>query len=397
MKTNQIFFSAALMIGLFVPSATWGNLLLGILPLILYFKTKGKNKDPKINHYHGGFRKFLVLLIIIFFISFLINFFILPSSVTDQSILRFFSLTIIFLVFPYVYNLEISLRVIYISFGIILLSQIAYAWNVSFLVNIFDELYPYTGDRLGYTTDFLISDSGTLQNVANKRYGGLYHNPNITMTYVTVLFAIFLIETRKKLLINKIPILILFFASVLLSGSRTSFIVFILLLLYDVFFYRKSKLSFKVLILFFLIVLGTTLYIQISDFGFRAFEVTAGTGNSLGAKFEYFGTYFLQLQSPIHFLIGHFSQADLYRLYGVYHMDSEWGMMLYNFGIIGFILYVAFYIKLISLGKKEVNLFLILLFWGITATILFSFRMSFVFTLVLSYYLNRSNKIKYHE
>src|SRR5690606_36595338 len=140
-------------------------------------------------------------------------------------------------------------------------------------------------------------------------------------------------------------------------------------------------------------------YLRLQMFDLRVFEISKGMEGSLGSKFDFFSYFFKQLQSPLYFLFGHFTNESLMVLYGLNTLDSEWAEMFYSFGILGCIIIIVFYLKMLLLNNKKINFFMLLLLWGITSTILFSFKMSFIFMLLLSNYYwealysdNRFNK-----
>ncbi|HBY68438.1 MAG TPA: hypothetical protein DEG69_12190, partial [Flavobacteriaceae bacterium] len=74
---------------------------------------------------------------------------------------------------------------------------------------IFDRIYPYEGSVKGFSSDFLLSGSGNMDFVQTRRYGGLYHNPNQAVRYVSVILAIFLIEVKKYAFFKQLPFLII--------------------------------------------------------------------------------------------------------------------------------------------------------------------------------------------
>ncbi|HBY68439.1 MAG TPA: hypothetical protein DEG69_12195 [Flavobacteriaceae bacterium] len=135
---------------------------------------------------------------------------------------------------------------------------------------------------------------------------------------------------------------------------------------------------------------------QLGLSGRRVFDISSGIDGSLSTKFVWFTSFFENLDSPIKFLFGHFT-TDNIEQYGVKMLDSEWGEIFYNFGIFGVFSLLIFYGNILKTKDKNLLFLLLILLWGITSTILFSYRMSFLFMFLLSnyysYYLqNRSIK-----
>ena len=72
-----------------------------------------------------------------------------------------------------------------------------------------------------------------------------------------------------------------------------------------------------------------------------------------------------------------------YTILGIF--DSEYGNVIYAYGFLGFLLIILFYIRCFRLTEKRDRIFYVILLWCISSTVLFSFRMSFVFLMLLSH------------
>src|SRR5699024_8767696 len=170
----------------------------------------------------------------------------------------------------------------------------------------------------------------------------------------------------------------------------------LLVLLYSVYLYDKKSIDLKTVLFSIVLILGLGVsYVFLSVFGLRIFDISIGAEGSLNAKFTFFNQFFNQLNSSIKFLFGHFSSDNIDLLYGVMLLDSEWGELFYSFGFFGCITLLFFYRKLYLLKDSNIRFFMLILFWGITSTILFSFKMSFIFMLLLSKYYSEYLQNKY--
>lgn len=377
-KRHSILLHIAILLGLFLPDWNYSNAIQGIFPLILFIFLKLKG--------HFFFNKNSILVLIVFMFSFLVN--VLYNNINIESFLRLLSFILLFGLFPFTKPIKISKVVLYLSLLFIFFSQIAYSFGIHSFINFFDNIYPYTGDKLIYQTDFLLKSANGFDSMINRRYGGLYHNPNQCVRYVSLIFIVFLIESKKSNnYLIKIPFIIIVYFSVLLSGSRTGLIVITFLILYDILIYGTHKVNFKKSFFFISFIIGLLIiYFYLSDFGFRIFDLAEGSATSLNAKFVLFNDFLKQLTSPVKFIFGHFSNENMESMYGMSMLDSEWGELFYRFGILGSIAIVLFYIKLWRTKDSNIRFFMVILLWGITSTILFSFKMSFLFMLMLSNY-----------
>jgi hypothetical protein len=305
-----------------------------------------------------------------------------------KDLARLFLFVSLFALFPFVLKVKISHKILYFTLIYIVVSQFAYVLNIGFLVNFYNSLYPYTGDVRGFTSDFLIQNAGDINLIVNRRYGGLFHNPNQLVRFVSLLLAVILIENKNNS-INKIaPFIIISVFSFILSGSRSGFLVGFILIVFSFVYLRENKFNLKGILIsvFFILGIGFFISVVFQSNSLRIFDVEEGFNGSIGTKIDWFFSFFNQLKSPLNFLFGHFTTSNLEKLYGVKLLDSEWGELFYSFGIIGSVSILLFYYKLFSTKDKNIRFFLIILLWCISSTVIFSFRMSFLFMLFLSKY-----------
>jgi len=187
---NSYIFSVALLLGFFLPEGAVSNVIQGILPFVLF--------SLLINKRTFSVNKILLIFVVVIIISFIINSIVLSGDISLKSCSRLLSFVLIFITFPFTSAIEIPIKVLYFAVLFILFSQVAYVINISFLVKFFDGVYPYTGDKLGSSSDFLLSGAGDINFVVNRRYGGLFHNPNQCSRYISALMVVFLIQTKNK-------------------------------------------------------------------------------------------------------------------------------------------------------------------------------------------------------
>lgn len=378
---KEFIFSIALILGFLLPSNNIGYLVQGVLPLFLFLIFR--------NYIRHSFNRPLLFLFVVVFVSFVIN--LIKYDISWKDLLRFCSFSFLFLLFPFCPNIRIQKTTLYFILGVILFSQIAFSFGISSIVRIIDIIYPYEGNALGYNSEYILKSAGQIEMMVNRRYGGLYRNPNQCVRYVSVLLITFFIASKNNTFRQKFFFISLALFSVILSGSRTGLVVVLLIIAYNYMHFEDMISKFKKLILSFCVILVFFLvYLRLQTLNLRVFEISEGIEGSFGSKFDFFNHFYNQLQSSLHFLFGHFTNESLTILYGLNTLDSEWAEMFYSFGILGCITILVFYFKIFLLQNKNINFFMLILLWGITSTILFSFKMSFVFMLLLSNYYSHA-------
>src|SRR5690606_6912724 len=368
----------AVVLALLLPHTSLvGLIIAGSLPFIL-FLVNTKLHEITYNKYSLVFGGVILL-------RFVLNN-IVGSEISVKSLQRLFTFITLFLLFPFVLYFKIYNGVLYFCLAYLLLSQLAYVFGIGFLVNFYNTFYPYTGDLQIYNSEFLLSGSGEADFVLNRRYGGIYHNPNQLIRYISVLLLVFFIENRNRSQLYKVPFLILVILATSIAGSRTGFF-FVIIVIGFSFFYQRPPISIlKSSVPLFMGLLGLILVIYfLSQYEMRVLEVSSGFNNSIGLKVEWFLTFFNQLSSPFNFLVGHFS-TDNILVYGINILDSEWGELFYNFGLLGVFTLFMFYFDLFKTKDRNLRFLLLILIWGISSTIIFSFRMSIFYMIILSNY-----------
>lgn len=293
-----------------------------------------------------------------------------------------FIILLYFVCFPFVGRVHVRNAYLYICLSYIILSQMVYLLGISFLTNFFDTAYPISDDDYNYYAH--MQNSITFGNVFSYRLGGLYHNPNQCARAMTFLLAFFLALNTEKNYRRKVYFLIITYAGILLTGSRTGFVISSLILYFG--YLRDKEQSRNIRFLFvFLTLLGLS-YVISTGAALRGFDVESGLTNSVDSKFYTF-LYYLSGESNVaSLLFGHFDSMLFTGKYGVamHNFDSEYGELVFRFGFVGTLGIMYFWWTTFKKVDKNVRFFFILFLWMISSTIVTSFRAFFMCMLLLS-------------
>lgn len=304
---------------------------------------------------------------------------------SSKYLLTAVSILLMFVLFPFAGSTKIPRVYYYIAIGFILFSQLVYLFNLPFFEGLFDYFYPVRGsdERLVNYMKTHISYGSIL----DFRLGGLFRNPNQAARFVTAITAVYLIDHRSETNRNTIYFLLLSGFSVLLTGSRTGFVIFALIVL--LFYIAPGQLSRTTK---YLLLLGGSIPVVIALMsldlsGMRGLNVERGFQDSIGLKIEVFIDYLLQPNSFFHLVFG-YGDIDTF-MPSSYTMldnfDSEIGDVVYTYGFLGFLAVIMFYVRCFRMTGKRNRLFYVLLLWSVSSTLLFSYRMSFLLMLFLSH------------
>lgn len=130
---------------------------------------------------------------------------------------------------------------------------------------------------------------------------------------------------------------------------------------------------------------------------FRLFRIFNGNEgeDSIGIKYRHLVYYIGQIDNLRAYLVGNSSLENIKSLYNTpfTQFDSEWGNAVYFFGFIFIGLYGYFLFKIVSQLKGVYIVGAFMLLWIISSTVLFSYRTSFAFFLVLSICYSSSLKL----
>lgn len=333
------------------------------------------------------------VLIIVLCISFLFN---ISSIASVKSILAFANLCILFALFPFVGSRRIPIEYYCIGLGTILFSQIVYIFHIDPIIVFLERVYPISEiDSNSYEN--MIS-SIEVNNATAYRLGGVFRNPNQCSRYITLTFSAFLIDSEWKRH-RKVIVVFTFlsFLSVLLTGSRTGFVVFIGIILIGLI--SDDHISTFVKNYIFILIIVATTIISASKLGFRGFNVAQGFENSANSKWSVLIDYLNQSNSIFHLLFGNFDISTFRPSLNIYmsKFDSEYGELIYTYGFIGLVSVLWFYLSTYRRVSRQSRIIFVVLLWMISSTILLSYRMSFLFMLVLSkcYSVNQKKHSNY--
>ena len=325
-------------------------------------------------------RKFVIENYVLFPIIAIIFSLMLNSggAVSDKSVLTASSIFLCLLSFPLVSNAKIKNVYIYVCFSLIFISQICYIYHWESIISIINEYYPISWNERGIEN--MIKNINQ-ENVFSFRLGGLYRNPNHCAKYVSLLLAIYFVNNKESSIIKQFLFVAICYYSILLSGSRTGFLVSSALILFALYQNKQTKNGFRIILTIIVVVL---LYYNVfSEQVFRGTLVQEGMGNSAGAKYRLFKEYFLNENSYAYLLFGHFDMS-LFQSVKSYSLDAEYGYIIYCYGLIGFLAFGIALWKIYQKIEKQNKFFFVVLFWMISSSIFMSFRTVFVFTLLLS-------------
>jgi len=382
MKLNKEVFGAkkdvslgiALMIGLLLPHTN--RMLLYINPLICigFFM----NRDTKFCR--DGWAPIIAIIM-----SMLVN---MAGAASGKSMLTAFSILLCIVSFPMVNNLRLRNIYIYICFGFIFLSQIGYMFNFGLVTSLVDTLYPIT-----WGEDFITkaNENVTIDNYIDFRLGGLYRNPNHCAKYVSFLMAIYIVFNKKKPIIQQAVFVFLCYTSILLTGSRTGFLIGSILVLMT--FLRSNKKSTLMRIAVTAGVLILMIYNITSGGGGRGAKIEAGFHGSADMKWKLLMDYLTNENSVLYYLIGHLDLSLYNPSFDVnYSFDAEYGYMIYCFGFIGLFAFAYYLYAIFCHIEKNDRIFFIVALWMLTSSIFFAYRAVFVFMLLLSTIYRQNTK-----
>lgn len=322
-------------------------------------------------------------------ISLLIN--ILEPWYAQKGLIKAIQLVLLLYTFGRIKSFKIIKGYLIILLTYLALFQFAYQLNIPFIGNIMNFIYPLSEDQVSnysFVQDMSFSDIGGY----TSRLGGIYYNPNICAFFLECLLLIFLQERNQFKTWEFIISIIVLLACILSTGSRTSFLVLVLIVVFNMSnFNAKSILSVLIFATAFLLIninLGSDV---------RIFQVSEGMNDSFGAKVSILLNYLSQLDSLLKYLFGSFSTMSLPYLLGANAFagtDFEIGDVIVSYGFIGLICLVGFLAKLFFMIDKSYRVFYCILLWSFSNTIFMSYRASSVFLLILSIYYLRSKEDK---
>lgn len=334
-----------------------------------------------INRKNDVINKAVLPFLIIAIISFVYNITELQYSSMFKEVFRLFNLSIFLLLVPIDFkkvNYHVIGLFLLFSLVLVLLSQLAFLMNIQILVDYIDLYYPYEGEAYGLSTEYILKhNSGSIYDVT-IRYSGLFRNPNQCARYVLLLASSLLYFSNRLL---KFFVIGISFVSILLTGSRTGVLVLLaIVLVYMIFVERKSQKSLWVIFVLLLVYFFNS---QTDLSQYRAFSIEEAVDTSFTTKIEWFRDYIMQENNFLFLLIGHGTSVNVLD-YNIPLLDTEWGMVFFSYGVLGFILYFCVLWIYIKNAPKKAKMIFANLIWIISSTVFMSYRMSILFSIMVS-------------
>lgn len=335
------------------------------------------------------FYKYNLIVLIPMILTLLIN---LPQGVSSKALMSCIIIMFYFFCFPMVGKVRVPVAYFYIIFGFVLLSQVAYAFDIPFMERILDTYYPLSEEDSANIHEQNVINAN---NMMDYRLGGLYHNSNDCARALCILLAGFLILNYEKSIRKLLPFVILTFYAVLMTGSRTGFVVASLIVISYLFVDKKVSVGWRygvtlsaVLVFLYLIFIGSDTFR-----GFNVFDT--GSTDMKQATFRY---YLSSENSIFRILLGYLdvSRYDTSESssYVMARFDSDYGSIIFSYGFIGFFSILLLYFTVFKKMDGNGRVFFVLLLWMYTSTIVKSYRAFFVFMLLLSVvYSNHKQQI----
>lgn len=376
LSKDEIFVGLSLLLGLFLPHTSTFLLLVNpLLCILFYLKFSLKTNSV-------GILPYKILLLISLCLSFFFN--ANTDIITTKVILYFVYLCLLFFCFPLTSGVRIRNVFLYISVIIILFSQLVYVVRIYPAMAIIDTLYPMSDM---YSNIYSYMDNITFSNITEFRLGGLFRNPNHLAKYVNLLTVLFVINNRNKYYPSKYIFYLIVLLSIILSGSRTGLVILLLLMIFEIISNNRFTKYQK---LFIFIILGLLFMLfTLSDLDFRGLKVQEGISDSAGSKFEALMYYLSQDNSYLNLLFGNLNPDTFLASSGIINqLDSEYGYLIYQYGFVGFISYVLFWIAIFKRYPRNNRIIFFILLWTISSTIILAYRSAFVMLLAFSVYFN---------
>lgn len=238
-------------------------------------------------------------------------------------------------------RIEVNKKVLLFISVFLILSQFAYIFGIIDVIQLIDSIYPFNEEQIVWTHRS-ISDVNEL-SIVNIRGGGIYRNPNQYSKYLNLLYVLVL-NVRLKAHI-KYLISFAFLISILLTGSRTGLIIFILINLAQLTTKNNSRLLF--------IFIGIVVYAISRNFTLRSFDISSGfSSGSLIQRIPSLD-YIIQDLNVKSLFIGNFYNEDTISnlLSNNFMFDSDLLSIFFSFGLMGLVILTIIYYKLLKFSK----------------------------------------------
>lgn len=300
------------------------------------------------------------MVIIPVLLSLFINY---PQGVEMKALYSCMAILLYFFCFPMVVNVRIPNIYFYFILLFVFISQIAYAYNISYMEKILNTYYPLSEEDVAGLHQ---QNTVNADNILNFRLGGLFHNSNQCARYITFLLAGFIILNSEKAARKMLPFILISFYAMLLTGSRSGFAVASLIIIVYLFVDKRVALIWRLLVSAIAISIFIALIWSGSD-TFRGFNIQDGFSGSASVKMNTFAYYLSSETSVLRLLLGYLdtSRFDISRatFYVMNKFDSDYGGIIFSYGFIGFFAILYYFFTLFKKMDRYGRLFFILVLW----------------------------------
>lgn len=379
-KQLSFFFGFGLALAFLLPHSSSGLMLINPL-LCLFYQCFKQNRI---------WYKNSIIVLITLIISLLLN---LNQELDQKSLMSFVAILLYVMCFPIVWKVKLPNYWIYIIGIFIFFSQIIYILHIPFFTNLLDSYYPVAENDMNLIS--YTRANVTLNTVSNFRLGGIYRNSNHCARALTTIFALFISNNFDKPIRKNLFFGLLMLIAILLTGSRTGFFVYGVMVMVYIYNFKKVHLWIRITLGLGLAVAFVYLLLNGSD-TYRATNVVAGLSNSVNPKYVTFMDYLSHENSVMRYLFGYFSperfstsSSELLSMF-----DADYGYLIYQYGFIGFLGFLIFFYSIFKKMNKVGKAFFVLLLWMVSSTIVTSYRAFFIFMMALSYVYSEHKLIK---
>lgn len=342
-----------------LPLSGRGNIIRLVLTLVFFLRTLTRG------HIRPGlikvFGPMLLGLLIAPFAVLICEQSISVSDVMHEAERLLFYILIIFTCWNCQVEFESLYRIATVLFIIHLAIQLLQYSGFQPIFNIIEKYYLQPGDSGIHLS------LARRKTLLNFRSGSIFMNPNVYMVIPCAYLSIAYQKLLNRRSIAGYVFVVCAAVSLLLTGSRTSIIVFFIVSY--IYLKRDNSIgSIKWIILFLFAIIGiwAMLFSSLSN-TYRAFDIASGLDDSFGVKLKLLWRY-ITTSNPLLFLTGSLGKVDRTPL------DFEVGYVFSFFGPVGIIWYVRF-LKLIRRSRQNYYFLtrsatLIIILIGLTATVI---------------------------
>lgn len=365
------FLGISLLLAFLLPHTTvWLMAVNPILCLLLEFSKSRKT------HYSRN-KMVVIPFVIILLLS------ILDDGVTFKGVFMCITILLYVACFPMVIGVKPPNVYLYLTLGAIVVSQFACIFSIPIISSFIEKFYPVLDVYQNSITD--ISSGVTMDSIYLYRLGGLYRNENNCARAVSMLMAFFIILNSNKSLRKIIVYCGICFGSIILTGSRTGFVVASVIAFAYMYYDKRIKSAWRYGILLLALIAFIIIMTKGSD-TLRGLNVAQGLQDSANQKFTTFLYYLTHEESPIRLLFGYLDSSRFVSPGGVImnYFDSDYGDVIFCYGFIGFFTLVIYYYKIFKCLRGIERVYYFILLWIISSTIFTAFRAFFIFMLLLS-------------